>query len=137
MAITTNSAAPAFDAEQPGVGERVAGHALHDRAGQAEGGPDQQAGDRPGHAQRPHDEVVVQVRVVVRERVDHRAQRDRLRSDRQAAQHDEEEHDHRADEPERLPRVRPLGRRQTVAARARELHLPMVHRHLTQYAKCA
>ena len=41
--MTTASAAPAFDAEEAGVGERVAGHALHDGAGQAEGGADHQA----------------------------------------------------------------------------------------------
>jgi len=48
MAKTTNGAG--VDSHDPGVGERVAGHALQDRAGDAERGAGQDAQERPGYA---------------------------------------------------------------------------------------
>ena len=47
------------DAEQAGVGERVAGVALHERAGDAEREPGQHAEHGPGDAQRADDDVVL------------------------------------------------------------------------------
>ena len=51
------------DAEQGRVGERVAGDALHDGAGETERGTDEQPDHGAGHTQRADDEVVVVVRI--------------------------------------------------------------------------
>jgi hypothetical protein len=61
------------DPEDPRLGERVAGRALHQRAGGAERGADDQPELRPRDAQVAHDGVGV-TGVVVRERPDHLAE---------------------------------------------------------------
>ena len=60
------------DAEDAGIGQRVAGEALHDRAADAERGAGEQADDGAGDAQRADDQVVVVRRVEVEQGVDHR-----------------------------------------------------------------
>ena len=65
------------DAEHAGVGQRVAGDALHQRPGQPEGGADPEPEQRAGDAQLAHDQVVGRA-VAVDERLPHRAERDRL-----------------------------------------------------------
>ena len=57
MAQHDGAGGSCVDAEQAGVGERVAGQGLHQRAGQAERRADQEAGDRARHAQVPHDQL--------------------------------------------------------------------------------
>ena len=80
------------DAEDAGVGERVAGEALHDRAADAERGAGEQADDGARDPQRAHDQVVVVRRVEVEQGVEHGAERDRLGADGDARQADEDEH---------------------------------------------
>ena len=79
------------DAEQPGVGERVAGQRLHQRAGEPERDADgdaRAACAAPARRARPRRSGVSPPRA---QRVDHLAERDRARADREAQQHGEAE----------------------------------------------
>ena len=80
-----------LDAEDPGVGQRVAGERLHERAGEAERDADGEAHQRPRHAQLAHDRR--RLRAVVAEQAGRDvAERDRLGADGDA----EHAHERRA-----------------------------------------
>ena len=74
---------PGVDPEDPRLGQRVARHALHERAGRAERRADEQPELRARHAQVAHDRVGVAA-VVGGERADHLGERQRARADRPA-----------------------------------------------------
>ncbi len=103
--------------EQARVGEGVAGHALHHRAGQAEGGPDHQCQDGPGQAQLPDDEMVLEGPVVVEHGVPGVAPRHGLGADGdrgQGGQHHQAQQQEQAGaerDPPTDPRRRTGGRR--------------------------
>lgn len=69
------------DPEQPGIGERVPRHPLHDRAGEAEGGADREREDRPRHAQLPDHQVLLEGPVPVQQGIDHAGHGDGLGPD--------------------------------------------------------
>jgi hypothetical protein len=101
------------DAQDPGIGERVARHPLHDRAAEAEGQPHEDADLGPGQPQRPHDQVIVERPVVARDRLEDGPRRDRLGADRDARHDDAEEHRRSREQAERPP---PASRDQAVPA---------------------
>ena len=75
----------------PGLGERVARHALHQRAGRAERGADEQPEHRARHAQVAHDHVGVAAVVGGERARGPRPSEDAARADRERRQHAERE----------------------------------------------
>ena len=73
------------DAEQAGVGQRVARQRLHQRAGDADRRADHDAQQGPRHAQAADDRLVLRA-ALVQQRVDDVGERDRARADGEAQQ---------------------------------------------------
>ena len=83
IAVTTAARRARVDAQQAGVGERVAGERLHQRARQPERDADQQPERGARQPDVEHDRRVAAVEVP-EERVDDLSQRDRARADGEA-----------------------------------------------------
>ena len=116
-------------AEQPRVGQGVAGEALHDGAGQAQGPADHQRQHRPGQAQLADDEVVLDPRVVGAEGLEGRGPGHRLGTHRER-QHPGQ--DHHADEHEQTGAQRGTSahRQSARASRDRRAHHQLTHEWL-------
>ena len=113
--MTTNNAAPVLTPSMPGSASGLRVTPCIDRAGDAEGGADEQPDDRAGDAQRADDEVVVVRRVGPEEGVEHGVQREVLGPVAHAEQADTEKRNSATTNPTALIAWR--DRRRKVAVR--------------------
>ena len=98
------------DAHDARVGQRVARHALQDRAADAQGSPDQQPDQRPGHAQLADHRLGSDRRVVVGERLPDLGQSHAAGPQRDAEEADHEQDPQQGDQSRRQQRPRAVLR---------------------------